>query len=75
MFGGFLRIAFTGANGSGLGILVLQDGSLVGADTGGATYEGSYTENPDARTLDFAVTMSMPAGAIPVQTGLFLEHQ
>ena|SRR5215831_8323831 len=72
MAGGFFRIAFTGANGSGLGILVLHDGSVVGADTGGGIYEGSYTENSDARTLDFAVTLSLPAGATPVQTGIAL---
>lgn len=72
MFGGFLRIAFTGANGNGLGILVLHDGSLVGADTGGGIYEGSYVENPDVRTLDFAITLSLPAGATPVQTGISL---
>jgi len=70
MYAGFLRIAFTGATGSGLAILALRDGSLVGADTGGATYSGSYTENHDASILEFAITMTMPAGAIPVQTGI-----
>jgi hypothetical protein len=49
---------------------VLHDGSVVGADTGGATYDGSYTENQNPRTLDFAITMSIPAGLTPVQTGI-----
>ena len=74
MAGAFLRIAFTGANGSGLGVLVLHDGSIVGADTGGGIYEGSYTENTDARRLDFAIKLSFPAGAIPVQTGIALPE-
>jgi hypothetical protein len=68
MLEGFL--AFTGTAGSGIGILVLHDGSVVGADTGGATYDGSYTENQNPRTLDFAITMSIPAGLTPVQTGI-----
>jgi hypothetical protein len=72
MFGGFFRIAFTGAHGNGLGVLALHEGSVVGADVGGATYDGSYTENPDARKLEFAITMSMPAGVAPVQTGITL---
>ena len=67
---GFFRIAFTGATGSGLGIFVLHNGSVVGADTGGAIYEGSYRENGDAQTLEFVITMSMPAGVTPVQTGI-----
>jgi hypothetical protein len=70
MYGGFLRIAFTGATGSGLGIVALRQGSLVGADTGGVTYSGTYTENQDARTLEFVITMTIPAGATPVQTGI-----
>lgn len=72
MYGGFLRIAFTGTTGSGLGIIALREGSVIGADTGGATYSGSYTENPDTRRLEFAITLSMPAGVIPVQTGIAL---
>jgi hypothetical protein len=72
MAGAFLRVTFTGANGSGLGVLVLHNGSVVGADTGGGIYEGSYTENTAASRLDFAITLSFPAGAIPVQTGIAL---
>jgi hypothetical protein len=67
---GFFRIAFTGATGSGLGILVLHNGSVVGADTGGGIYDGSYIENADTHALEFVITMSMPAGVAPVQTGV-----
>ena len=67
---GFFRIAFTGATGSGLGLLVLHNGSVVGADTGGGIYDGSYTENPDTQALEFRITMSMPAGGMSVQTGI-----
>jgi hypothetical protein len=47
MLEGIIRVAYTGATGSGLGILVFHKGSVVGADTGGGTYDGSYTENAD----------------------------
>src|ERR1700730_16254276 len=67
---GFFRIAFTGATGTGLGILVVHKGSIVGADTGGGIYDGSYIENAGTQTLEFVITMSLPAGVAPVQTGI-----
>jgi hypothetical protein len=53
---GFFRIAFTGAAGSGFGMLVLRGGVIVGADVGGAMYDGSYTDNSSTQALDFRVT-------------------
>jgi hypothetical protein len=67
---GFFRIAFTGVAGSGLGVLLLHNGAVVGADTGGAIYDGSYIENADTQALEFQITISMPAGLTPVQTGI-----
>ena len=72
MLGGIFRIAYTGTSGSGLGILVLHKGSVVGADTGGGTYDGSYTENAATGALDLVITLSLPAGVAPVQTGIVL---
>jgi hypothetical protein len=71
---GFFRIAFTGAAGSGFGVLVFRDGVVVGADVGGATYDGSYTNNSAKMALDFQAIMSMPAGVVPVQTGVPLTE-
>lgn len=70
MLEGIIRVAYTGATGSGLGILVFHKGSVVGADTGGGTYDGSYTENADTGALDLVITLSMPAGIVPVMTGI-----
>jgi|ERR1700730_2267520 len=67
---GFFRIAFTGTAGSGFGVLVFHKGMIAGADVAGATFDGSYTENPTAKQLDFQVTMNAPAGITPVQTGI-----
>lgn len=70
MIEGFFRIAFTGAKGSGFGILLLTQGAIVGADVGGAVYDGTYTENPATGDIDIKVTMAAPAGMTPVQTGV-----
>jgi hypothetical protein len=67
---GFFRIAFTGTAGSGFGMLVFHGGVIVGADVGGALYDGSYTNNSSTQALDFRVTMTAPAGITPVQTGI-----
>jgi hypothetical protein len=48
----------------------LHKGSVVGADTGGGTYDGSYTENPETRALDLVITLSLPAAVVPVMTGI-----
>jgi hypothetical protein len=72
MIEGFYRIAFTGTAGSGFGVLVFRTGTITGADVAGAIFDGSYTENPTTRVIDFKVTMSAPAGVTPVQTGIAL---
>jgi len=68
MISGFFRIAFTGTAGSGFGMLVLRDGNIAGADIGGATYDGTYTENLSTSEISINVIMSAPAGITPVQT-------
>jgi hypothetical protein len=70
MINGIFRIAFTGANGSGFGVLVLREGIIAGADIGGAVYDGTYTENSAAKEIGINVTMTAPAGVAPVQTGV-----
>lgn len=67
---GFFLMTFTGAVGSGFGIIVLRNGTLVGADVGGATFDGTYSENPSTQTLTLQITMNAPAGMVPVQTGI-----
>lgn len=70
MMDGFYRIAFTGGAGSGFGILAFLDGKIAGADVAGATYSGTYTEDATTGALNYRVTMSAPAGLVPVQTGV-----
>ncbi len=65
MVDGFYRIVFTGAHGSGFGILVLRDGYVAGADVGGALYDGQYKLNESGDHLVIDVTMRAPAGIVP----------
>lgn len=69
MIDGFFRIAFTGANGSGFGMLILHGGIVVGADIVGTTYVGTYTDLAETQEFNFQINVTFPAGVTPVQTG------
>ena len=70
MLEGIFRIAYTGKQGNGLGVLLFQKGTIVGADSGGGIYDGFYTENADTGATDLTITLTLAAGAIPVTTGI-----
>ncbi len=70
MIEGFYRMTFTGASGSGFGIIVFQDGKVAGADVAGATFDGSYITNQISGGINFKVVMNAPIGVAPVQTGI-----
>lgn len=70
MIDGFYRVAFTGSHGSGLGLMVLHEGAVAGADVAGALYDGLYTIDKSGDHLFINVTMRAPAGIVPVQTGV-----
>lgn len=42
MINGFYSIYFTGMAGVGFGVIVLKDGTITGADSAGAIYDGEY---------------------------------
>jgi hypothetical protein len=46
-------------------MLVLQRGSIVGADAGGVLYDGTYQDRGDS--LDVRLTMTVPPGVTLVQ--------
>jgi hypothetical protein len=39
---GFYSVYFTGLVGSGFGLLMIKGGKIIGADTEGVLYDGSY---------------------------------
>lgn len=62
---GIYSIAFRGQADWGLGLLVLQNGIITGADVGGVTYDGTYKDLGSALTVDLKITV--PPGARLVQ--------
>jgi hypothetical protein len=72
MTSGFYSIAYTGAVGTGFGLLAISKGVIAGVDVAGSTYDGTYVER--SSLLDLKLTMRMPVGTIPVQTGVPLTE-
>ena len=68
MQGAFYAIYYTAVAGSGLGVLVFTNGVVVGADAGGGTYDGEYSESKDTGMLEGTLKLTMPAG-VPLVTG------
>lgn len=65
MLDGIYTITFRGEADWGMGMLIFQDGQIIGADVGGVQYDGSYIEEGTAVTFD--VTMTVPPGSTLVQ--------
>jgi hypothetical protein len=72
MTSGFYSMAYTGAVGTGFGLIAMSRGVIAGADVAGGMYDGTYVEK--ASGIDFKMTMRLPAGIIPVQTGVPLTQ-
>ncbi len=65
MVDGIYSITFRGAVDWGLGLLILQKGTITGADAGGISYDGNYTiENS---SINFNAMLTVPPGASLVQ--------
>src|SRR5688572_28877437 len=69
---GIFSITFRGATDWGQGILLFQNGIIVGADTGAVLYDGTYKE--DEFTVHVQMTMTVPAGGQLVQGTPILPH-
>jgi hypothetical protein len=74
MADGIYRIAFTGAHGSGFGVIALLGGVVAGADVGGVLYDGTYRKEKSGDHITLQITMRMPAGSTPVQTGVAISR-
>lgn len=55
---------YLGATGVGFGSVYIGKGSIVGVDTGGGRYHGTYTE--DAERMKAAINLTMPDGGVLV---------
>jgi hypothetical protein len=65
---GFYRLVFAGGIGSGVGLLAIQDGKIVGIDVGGGEYNGSYQEDATADTVTIHLEVTIAAN-MPIVTG------
>jgi hypothetical protein len=48
---GFYAAYFTGSSSQGFALLVFRNGTVVGVDTGGLKYDGTYTNTKDGFTV------------------------
>ncbi len=65
MIEGIYQITFRGAADWGMGLLIIKDGTITGADVGGVLYDGTYSEKDD--TVAMTMSLTVPAGATLVQ--------
>lgn len=65
MLDGIYSITFRGREDWGLGMLILQNGTIIGVDSGGVEFDGQYSDG--ALGVEVKVTMTVPAGATLVQ--------
>ena len=62
MISGFYAIYYTGVSGSGIGVIVINNGIIVGADMLGGRYDGNYTQSAIAGAYDAKVRITIPPG-------------
>jgi len=60
MVDGIYQITFRGAADWGMGILLLKDGKITGADVAGALYDGNYSDKGD--NIAIKITLTVPPG-------------
>lgn len=71
---GFFALYYTGKAGSGLGLIALTNGTIIGVDSGGALYDGTYQSENDAAPLTGNLRLHVPASAALV-TGSMPENE
>lgn len=62
---GIYSITFRGTADWGMGLLMLQNNAITGADVGGVSYDGTFEETEDSITVDMQLTV--PPGVTLVQ--------
>ena len=65
MVDGIYEITFRGAADWGMGILILKDETITGADVGGALYDGTYSDQ--GGDILVQITLKVPPGVTLVQ--------
>lgn len=71
---GFFAIFYTGKAGSGLGLIALTKGTIIGVDSAGALYDGSYKSDSDVAPLTGTLSLHVAAN-VPLVTGAMPEPE
>jgi hypothetical protein len=62
---GFYAAYLTGSGGQGFGMFVFRNGTIIGADAGGAKYDGTYKDIANGFSIKLAV--SLPPNTMLIQ--------
>lgn len=65
-YDGIYLAYFTGHYGTSMGLFVFRNGVVVGADLGGAAYEGQLELNDDATKLEGNIEIRMDTGGTTI---------
>lgn len=68
MSNGFYSVQYAGRGGNGMGMVVLKNGQIVGADVYGGKFDGKYEAGSPGNILAH-LRVELPAGAVSALTG------
>ena len=63
---GIYKVDYQGIEGMGMALMILETGTVTGADVVGGIYDGSYTWNEQTRLLDVDLDVTVPEGVVLV---------
>jgi hypothetical protein len=63
---GIYAAYFTGASGNSLGIFLIKDGIIAGADIAGWKYDGSFSLSNDDRRIVGNIRFTIPPGEVSI---------
>ncbi len=63
---GIYKVDYQGIAGLGFAMLILESGTVTGADVTGGIYDGSYEWNEQTRLLDVVVKVAVSEGSVLV---------
>ena len=66
MVEGFYQVEYQGVDSAGAAVLMVHSGKVVGVDTTGGMYYGSYSRVGGTEFNNVNVTVTLPEGAISV---------
>ena len=63
---GIYKVDYQGITGMGFAVMILESGTVTGADVIGGIYDGTYEWNEQTRLLDVALEVAVSEGSVLV---------